>query len=311
MQRRIRVCVADDDAQVAGALALGLSAHDYVAVEVHSGQEALDACAGGDIDLLLLDVSMPGMDGFEVCERLKENPATRDIPVIFVTARGEPDAVEKGMSLGAVDYITKPFNLPMVMVRLESVLTGNNGSESPTVSNQASFLDSAYTDYITGLRNQRYLMERLQEEADKAFRHDFPVSCIVFDLDDVVPVEEGQDCVSTDDLLVEVAMALRSYSRTYDILARYDDTLFAVLLPHAPLSEALLYSEKILNEVGATTFSDPKFPTKATLSAAAITFRNGTQFTADAIFGEAMRTLLKSRSLGPNRVFGKDLSAKE
>jgi len=117
-----KVCVADDCVDETDVLCQGLQLHNYDPVPVYTGQECLDTCERGDIDLLLLDVGLPDIDGYEICRRLKDNPKTRDIAVIFVTARGAERDVSHGYRLGAVDYITKPFNLPMVMVRVDAAM---------------------------------------------------------------------------------------------------------------------------------------------------------------------------------------------
>ena len=308
MSRRITVCVTDDDAAVASSLCDGLREFGFDAIEAHSGPEAIEVCTKNDVDLILLDIAMPDMDGFEVCDALKTSPETDDIIVIFVTGKNDPEDVAKGYKMGAADYITKPFNLPMVMVRVESALTNKRVQEEKPLEHEG-VLDLAYTDQLTGLKNRRFLMERLAEEADKAKRHNLPLSCLIMDVDDISPVDADSGSISVDDLLAEVAMTLRTYTRTYDVLSRYDGTMFAVLLPHTPLSDATEYASKILNEVDATIYSDPNMPTKASMSVGIVTCGNGGPSDAEEIFGEAMRTLLKAKSMSGERIATCDLKA--
>ncbi len=313
MGRRIKICVTDDEPIISEVLCEGLRAHSFDAVEAHSGEDALKICKEGGIDLILLDINMPGMDGYEVCRELKASLDTEDITVMFVTGREEPEDHEKGFDLGAVDYVTKPFNLPMLMVRVESALRMKSAlrmehSTEPDPLDTGGMMDVDYTDHLTGLRNQRYFLERLQEEADKAHRHDYPVSCVILDVDGMEAVNQESGPVALDDLLVEVAMSIRSFTRSYDVLGRYDGTLFAALLPHTELKNALEYGTKIMEDIDATTFSDPSFPTKASMSVAAVTFRNGSATSAELVFGEAMRTLLTAKSQPrPNRIAGRNL----
>lgn len=269
--------------------------HNYKAVTAATGEEALAICAKQPIDLLLLDVCLPDIDGYEVCRRIKADPATNDIAVIFVTVKGSADDIKHGFSLGAVDYIAKPYNLPMVMVRVDAALR-IRATADKTSSKEDSIGDTAYTDSLTGLRNRRYLLERLQEEVEKAHRYDYPVSCVVFDIEDITAVDDELGPVSMDDLLAEVAMSIRNYSRMYDVLARYDATLFAAVLPHTPLPDAVNYARKIVDEVDGTTFSDPNFPTTARLSAGIVSCQNGAARGAEFVLGEAMRGLLKAKS---------------
>jgi len=262
-------------------------------VAVNSGVEALELCAKGGIDLLLLDVSLPDISGFEVCEHLKESPATEDIAVIFVTVRGTPPDVIRGFELGASDYITKPYNLPIVMVRVDAAMREKIVRDRLRVEHE-NLIGETHTDQLTGLRNRRYLLERLQEEVEKAHRYNYPVSCIVFELGDVRPLDEELGPAAMDDLLAEVAMTLRNYSRTFDILARYDGSVFAVVLPHAPAEHASRYTHKIMDEVHATTYSDPNFPTEAKLKAGIVVCPNGSARGAEYVLGEAMRALLQA-----------------
>lgn len=300
-----RVLVVDDCADEATVLCEGLKLHDYDAESASTGSAALERCGKGGIDLILLDVGLPDLDGYEVCRQLKDNSDTRDIAVIFVTAQGAPEDISLGYQLGAVDFITKPFNLPMVMVRVDSAMRTRQMSDM--LQHPEGFVDGAYTDHLTGLRNRRFLLERLQEEVEKAHRYDYPVSCMVVDVDEVTPVDTELGATSMDDLLAEIALTLRNASRTYDILARYDGALFAAVLPHARLEDAMSYASKMQREIGATTFSDPSFPTQAKLSFGIVTCRNGSSRGAEHLLGEAMRRLLHAKSSNQN-VSGRDLN---
>ncbi|MCC6794088.1 MAG: diguanylate cyclase [Candidatus Hydrogenedentes bacterium] len=290
-----RVCVADDHEEAALVLVEGLRRHNYDAFAVHTGAEAIEVCAKGDVDLVLLDICFPDIDGYEVCKKVKAMSAAADTVVIFVSVKGSQEDIAKGYHLGAADYITKPYNLPMVMVRVDAAMRTKNLRDR--LREQEELVDSVYTDHLTGLRNRRFLMERLQEEVEEAFRHDYPVSCIVFDVDEIHAIDDELGPVSLDDLLVELGMALRNYSRTYDILARFDGTVFAAILPHTPLDQATKYASKIMSEVDSTTFSDPSFPTEVRLTAGVVSCRNGKQFGADFVLGEAMRGLLRAKGM--------------
>jgi two-component system cell cycle response regulator len=304
---KFRVCVTDDCTETAAVLCEGLKLHSYEAIAVHTGEEAIKVCTTQKIDLILLDVCLPKMSGYDVCKCLRENPKTQDICVIFVTVKGAPEDVSRGFELGAADYITKPYNLPVVMLRVDAALRKKLEHERLRTQ-QEFFMDNSYTDYLTGLRNRRYLLERLQEEVEKAHRYDYPVSCVVFDVDEVRGLDEELGPVSLDDLLIEIAMTLRNHSRTYDVLARYDGTLFAAVLPHSPKDDARQYASKIMDEIGSTTFSDPNFPTEAKVSVGIVACQNGSARGAEFVLGEAMRALLQAKSLPEERLVARNLS---
>jgi putative two-component system response regulator len=122
-QARRHTILIVDDASENIALLSALLRDSYGTLAARDGKSALELCAGnGGPDLILLDVMMPGMDGYEVCRRLKENPKTSDIPVIFITARDDSDAEQRGLDLGAVDYITKPISPPILAARVRTHL---------------------------------------------------------------------------------------------------------------------------------------------------------------------------------------------
>lgn len=289
-----KVCVVDDYADEALVLCDGLRLNGYEAVAVCNGMDALARCAEGDVELVLLDVGLPDIDGYEVCRRLKADPKTADIPVIFVTARGSAMDVEEGFSLGAVNYIVKPYNLPIVMVHVDSALR-TRAATGPL--NHISLEDPVYTDGLTGLKNNRYLIERLQEETEKSKRYGHPVSCILLDVDGAAPIdEEAVQVLNMDDVLVEIAMAMRNSSRNYDIIARYDGPVFAAVLPHVSGDDAKNYARKITDEIRAAAMHDPFCPVIPQLSFGLATCPGeGWKGNAHDLLCMAMQNLLRSR----------------
>ncbi len=313
MVTSFRVCVADDNREEAFLLCEGLKMNGYDAVPVYNGSDALRVCAQEHIDLILLDVGMPDIDGYDVCRRLKADPKTRDISVIFVTARGESNDVAHGFDLGAVDYIPKPFNLPFVMVCVESARRTMqlpnplNISQELLFEEQELLHDTIYTDHLTGLRNRRYFQERMQEEIERAQSFNLALSCIMIDVDEVTPLELDWGTAAMDDLLVEIGMSMRDFSRNFDILARYDSTVFIAALPHAPLEDAMAYVNKVRERISSQSFGEP--PTKAALTFGVVVLGDGNLQVkyADTLISEAMRGLLTAKSSCKERVFAKSL----
>lgn len=305
--QRYKVLVVDDCADETSVLCEGLRLYNYVADGVYTGQAALDRCEAGDIDLVLLDIGLPDVDGYEVCSRLKNNPKTSDIPVVFVTAKGNAEDISRGYKAGAVDYISKPYNLPIVMLRVDCAMRTKQMLEY--IGGQADYLhDTVYTDHLTGLRNRRFLQERLQEEIEKSHRYRYPVSCIVVDVDEVLPEDADLGAASMDDLLAEIALSIRNSSRYYDILARFDGAMFAAVLPHASLKDAMSYANKIQEEITSTTFHDPGFPTRAKMSFGIVSCCNGAALGADHILGEAMKNLFQASMQAGSRIVARDLN---
>lgn len=292
------VCVVDDHPENIAVLCEGLRHHGFHTVAAESGDEALTRVAEGRVDLMLLDINLPDMSGFEVCRSIKANPATAQIGVIFCSVRDEKFDLKEGFAAGAMDYITKPYNLPMVMLRVEAAAKALRAAGADMM-----------TDQLTGLCSRAYLMKRLQEEVERAHRYDFPVSFVLFDLDEIEAHDEDLGPVSMDDLLAEVAMAINTHTRSFDTLARVEGTLFAALLPHCSAEQAEGYANKIMEQVSATTFCDPSFPTRASLSAGAACCRNGVAYSAEFVNGEAMRSLFQAQSQQSGGLVIRDLSS--
>ena len=297
----VTICVVDDCRDETTVLCSGLHLFGYSTVAAYSGSEALEACRKGGVHLVLLDIGLPDIDGYEVCRLLKADPRTMDIPVIFVTARGSSEDVARGYDLGAADYVAKPYNLPIVIIHMEAALRTRQ-DYSGLISGPYLFTDPVYTDRLTGLRNRRFLVERLQEETEKAHRYRYPLSCLLLDFEENNLEETALEQAGVDDMLVEVAMALRCSSRAFDILARYDDTQFAAVLPHTGLPNAIAYANKIRNEITGVLKNAGNM--NGTEICFGIVSCNDNQRapSAEELLGETLRTLLLAKSGTADRI---------
>lgn len=197
-----------------------------------SGKDALRLALQDPPDLILLDVMMPGMDGYEVLRRLKDHTATREVPVIFVTAMSDSVDETKGLAMGAVDYIAKPFVVPVLKARVKNHL------ELKRKSDLLAHL--AQIDGLTGISNRRHLEIRLNQEWDRCQRHGRPLSLVMIDVDHFKPFNDHYGHGNGDDCLRHVAMALSACTRrSSDMLARYGGEEFVALLPDTTADEAV------------------------------------------------------------------------
>jgi len=302
------VCVADSDETSGSFLADGLKLNEYEVRLVKEVTEVCRECRRGDVQVLVLDANLADSDGFALARQLKSERRTAELVILLALDKQAQERFSIEDALNVEDYVTKPYNVPMVMIRMEAALRRKlNASGFQDIDDPLG--DTSYTDELTGLRNRRYLLERLQEEAEKAHRYNFPVSCVVFDVDDVEALDDELGAVSLDDLLVELAMAMRNHSRTFDILARYDGSMFAAVLPHADIECATRYAHKILDEVDSTTFADPCSPSKTRLSAGIVACKNGSARGAEGVLAEAMQSLLAAQGTNGRRVRARNLSS--
>lgn len=211
-------------------------AQDFQVFMATSGLKALDACARQLPDLVLLDVMMPGMDGYEVCRRLKADPLTAGIPVIFVTAHNDDASEERGLDAGAVDFISKPINVKIVRSRVMTHIT---------LKIQSDLLRSlAFVDGLTGARNRRYFDEQLVVEAGRALRNGQPLSLILMDVDFFKRYNDHYGHQAGDDCLRQLARAFQStLKRPADMVARYGGEEFVCLLPDTDAAGASKVAE--------------------------------------------------------------------
>lgn len=201
-----------------------------------SGEQALAVCRLESPDIILLDVLMPGMSGHEVCRRLKADPTTRDIPIIFITSQDQEDDEALGFEIGAVDFIRKPIQPVTVLARVRTHLA---------LKLQSDLLRSmALVDGLTGIANRRRFDEELTACWNICLRLGTPLSLMLLDLDYFKQFNDRYGHLAGDSCLTRVANALKScLHRPGDILARYGGEEFACLLPHTDPSGAMNRAE--------------------------------------------------------------------
>jgi diguanylate cyclase (GGDEF)-like protein len=217
-----RILVADDDRMALVVMASALKG-EFEMVPALNGDEALAAASTG-VDLVLLDVLMPGLDGFEVCRRLKSNPATAPIPVIFVTALEDTVEEERGFALGGVDYITKPVRPPIVRARVRTHIELKRAHD---------LLEQlASVDPLTGVANRRRFDAAIADEWRRTLRSRRWLSIALVDVDHFKQFNDRYGHLVGDACLQEVAASLiKSARRAGDLVARYGGEEFGLILP--------------------------------------------------------------------------------
>lgn len=218
---RARVLVVDDLPLNIEILNEALE-RDYDVQFATSGSEALALVERNPPDLILLDVMMPDMDGYEVCRQLKDNPASSNIPVIFVTSKTSNRDQEQGFKVGAVDYITKPFSLPIVCARV--------GIHVNLKRAEAKLLHLANYDPLTHLPNRSLMVDRLQQGMAQSRRNNSLLAVCFMDLDDFKPINDRHGHNVGDALLMAMADRLSDAVRAGDTVARIGGDEFVILL---------------------------------------------------------------------------------
>lgn len=204
-----------------------------------SGEKALEiAFSDNPPDLILLDVLMPRMDGYEVCKKLKSSTQTKNIPVIFITGKvSEADEIY-GFNLGAVEYITKPFNPVVVKARV---------STHAELKRYRDYLEGiSYLDGLTGIPNRRKLDEYLTFTCNTSISEKVPISLIMIDIDQFKLFNDNYGHQIGDTCLIQIAKALAgAVAGKTDFVARYGGEEFACILPNKTKEAAVIIAEEL------------------------------------------------------------------
>jgi diguanylate cyclase (GGDEF)-like protein len=215
----------------------GVLGDEYEILFATNGTEAIELAADQLPDIILLDVVMPDMDGYEVCASLKANDKTRDIPVIFITAMNQEEEESKGLNAGGIDYIAKPIRPFIVKARVHNHLELKRYRDC---LKELSTLDG-----LTGIANRRKFDESLDYEWKRARRGHIPISLLMMDIDFFKAYNDHYGHLAGDDCLKQVAGILsKTARRPADLSARYGGEEFALLLPETDAEGAVLVAKR-------------------------------------------------------------------
>lgn len=270
----------------------------YDLVFAITGEEALVmALEDPQPDLILMDIIMPGLDGFEVCARLKHDDRTKNIPVVFLTAKWETSEEARGLELGAVDYIRKPFSPPIIKARIRNHLE---------LKKHRDLLENLSTlDGLTNIPNRRRFDEIYAQEWQRACRTNSSVSLLFIDIDHFKNFNDLYGHLTGDDCLKSVARVLQSsLGRPADFLARYGGEEFIILLPDTSPRGSQYLAENIRQ-----TIDDLQLPHAAspiadhvTVSIGAVTCTTPAAYTRFALIEDADKALYRAKHEGRNTV---------
>jgi diguanylate cyclase (GGDEF)-like protein len=262
-----------------------------------NGLEAVAVAQAEHPDLVLLDALMPELDGFETCSRLKDDPRTADIPIIFITSLDEANDEARALELGAVDFISKPISPVAVQARVRNCLD---------LKRQRDLLDRlSHTDGLTGIANRRRFDQVLDQEWKRAARGKGSVSVWILDVDQFKRFNDAAGHLAGDDCLRRIATCVAGASlRPGDLVARYGGEEFAGVLPDTDAEGARAVALRIRQEVQAMAIAHPDSSVVpvVTASVGVATARPWRLAGPDLLVEAADRALYRAKELGRNRV---------
>lgn len=251
------ILIVDDTPANLHTLSKLLELRGYHIRVATSGQEGLADAQAAPPDLILLDIMMPKMDGYQVCRLLKADPRTRAIPVLFLSALGLTKDKVQGFEAGGADYITKPFQVAEVLARVQTHLERQRAETALRHANeqmqkqlteiqalQSQLREQAIRDPLTGLFNRRYLEETIPREMARVARERTPLSLVMADIDHFKNFNDTFGHEAGDLVLQTAGSLLRQKTRQMDIVCRYGGEEFVVIMPGASLQIASQRAEQ-------------------------------------------------------------------
>jgi diguanylate cyclase (GGDEF)-like protein len=232
------ILAVDDELQNLKLLKAILVPRGYEVLTASNGEEALKVVAEIRVDVILLDVAMPHMDGLTMKARLNEDSLTAAIPVIFLTARAAVEDKIRGLGIGADDYVTKPFEMEELLARIGSAL-----------KRRGYYEEISMTDAVTGLHNTTFFKKQFTLFFGMAKRYKKTFSLAIVDIDGMKHINDTYGHIAGDLVLKNFASAARAVLRNVDIITRYGGDEFAIIFPEQDAAQAGVAVKRLKNTI--------------------------------------------------------------
>jgi diguanylate cyclase (GGDEF)-like protein len=296
-----RIVVAEDDRVTREYVGGLLRGHGFQVDTVASGQEAIDLVKEGGVDLVLLDIIMPGLSGLDSCRLIKTMTEESFLPVMLLTAKRDTDSRVEGLRIGADDYVCKPFDERELLARVGGMLRIKQLHDDVQIAKKR-LAQLAVQDELTGLYNYRYLHTRLAEEFKRAERYRDPLACAMIDIDHFKNFNDAHGHDIGDAVLAEVAHRLRGAVREIDVVARYGGEEFLLVLPSTHFSGALTVADRVWRAVGGIPLRKEGEEYNITVSVGVALYPSRDVRTKDQLLKAADKALYQAKEDGRDRI---------
>ena len=289
------VLLIDDSEFVHRLLDARLRSESIILKSAEDGKRGIEMAIEQLPALILLDLDMPVMDGFETLRLLKEETRTRDIPVIVLSGMNSSQDKVAAFDLGAIDFVTKPFELTELRARVRSSLK--------MYALLQMLAQKAQIDGLSELFNRQYFDDRLKTEYDRAIRHGQALSIAMIDIDNFKSINDTYGHPAGDSVISGVAKLMNRTTRSIDIACRYGGEEFALIMPETDPQQAYQLCERIRQECELAHWS--RHPARSiTISIGVVGAADGEPFnlTPEAWVEAADRNLYDAKQMGRNRV---------
>ncbi len=296
----MKILVAEDDLTSRSMLVNLLTRWDYEPVAVDNGNSAWDIMEQTDAPMLaLLDWEMPGLNGIDVCRRVRECNSENPPYLIILTVKGETTSIVKGLDSGANDYITKPYNNDELLARLR---TGQRmiKLQSELVTAKQALAYEATHDALTGALNRRGILSRLAAEITRARRNRRPLFVGLCDIDYFKKINDQYGHQAGDRVLQKLVTALQNELREYDLLGRLGGEEFLIVAPESMAVSVENLYERLRHKVECLSFPTIADDLQITLSIGVVETHGNV--TIDNVLAEADAALYRAKRSGRNNV---------
>ncbi len=305
----MKVLIADDDSVARLLLDATMRQLGYTTVLCADGEAAWTALTGVEVpQLVLLDWHMPGIEGVEICRRIRSRGASPYVYVILVSGKTLREDIIEGLDAGADDYITKPIDLDEFRVRVRA---GRRILElqAALLAAGEKLRDLASRDPLTGLLNRTAILAALDREVERAAREHRSVGVVMLDIDHFKRINDASGHLAGDAALRAVSTRLEASLRSYDVAGRYGGEEFLVVLPGCSAADAMALAEQMRQGFAAEPFDTPEGRIGITISAGVATATAGTSRSGLELVRDADEALYRAKRAGRNRVAAANIPA--